>query len=206
MPGRVPAPPRWRHPSGWRARTAADSPRRASRRGCGTATPFAGQPSALCPAGRVALGVRSCTFEPWCLGRLRMPVRPFPLCTARPAPRTLRGADALTVLRLPCGGASPGLAPQAPSGPPTCLALLSPPPTLFVDPDRPSGRAPQRVLGVGFWGVTPLAVCLMAAYGAVSRCGECGLPCGLRGARWTLHPCRAACPSFTGAPRGRRGG
>jgi hypothetical protein len=143
---------------------------------------------------------------PCCLCRLRMPVRPFPWCTALPAPSTRSGSDALTVLSLPCGGASLGLAPQEPSGPPQVLTLLSTPTTLFVEPDRPSGRSPTRGLWVGCWGVTPLAVCMMAAHGAVSRFGECGLPCGLRGALCTLHPCRAACPSFTGATLGLSGG
>jgi hypothetical protein len=140
------------------------------------------------------------------LGRLRLPVRPFPLCTALPAPSPLSGSDALTVLRLPVGGASLGLAPQEPSGPPTFLTLRSTPTTRFVDPDRPSGRAPPRVLWVGCWGVQPIAVCMRAAYGAVSRFGECGLPCGLRGALCTLHPCRSAGTSGTGATLGRSGG
>jgi hypothetical protein len=140
------------------------------------------------------------------LCRLRIPVRPFPLCTALPAPSTMSGSDALTVLSLPFGGAYLELAPQEPSGPPKFLTLLSTHTTLFVDPDRPSGRSPKRVLCVGFWGVKPIAVCIMAAYGAVSSFGECGLPCGLRGALCTLHPCRSACTSFTGATLGMSGG
>ena len=142
---------------------------------------------------------------PCFLGRLRLTVRPFPLCTALPAPSTMSGSDALTVLSLPFGVADLRLPPQEPSGPPTCLTLLSTHTTLFVDPDRPSGSSPIRVLWVGCWGVTPIAVCMRRAHGAVSSCRECGLPDGLRGALGTLHPCRAACTSFTGATRGMSG-
>src|ERR671923_2298506 len=108
----------------------------------------------------------------------------------------MSGADTLMVFRRPCGEASLGRAPQDPSGPPKFLALLSPPPTLFVDPDRPSGRSPPRVLCVGFGCVTTLAVCVSRAHGAVSRCREGGLSGGLRGALWPLHLwCAAAPPS-----------
>jgi len=167
------------------------------------------------PCGRAAFGAlpcreggrggRSFLVGPCCLCRLRLPVRPFPVCTALPSPRTLRGSDALAVLTLPCGGASLGLAPQAPSGPPTCLTPLSTPPTRLVDPDRPSGSAPQRFRCVGFWSVQTIAVCLRRENGAVSRCRECGRPDGLRGALWTLHLCRSACTSCTDAPLGRSG-
>jgi hypothetical protein len=195
-PGRSREPPRRRHPCGCPASTASGRPHGASHSADGTASPFDLRPSVLCPAGRVALWGRSCTFGPGCLCRLRLPVRPFPVCTALPAPSTMRGSDALPVLRLPCGGASLGLAPQEPSGPPTFLTLLSTPPTLLVDPDRPSGRAPTRVLCGGFWGVTPIAVCMSRANGAVASVRECGLSYGLRGALCTLPLwCSASPPS-----------
>src|SRR5215510_14331629 len=103
------------------------------------------------PCREVGIGVRSFMFGPCFLCRLRLPVRPFPVCTALPSPSTLSGSDALMVFSLPFGGAYLGLVPQEPSGPPTCLTRLSTPTTLFVDPDRPSGRSPKRVLCVGFW-------------------------------------------------------
>jgi hypothetical protein len=99
----------------------------------------------------------------------------------------------------------PGAPPQEPSGPPKFLTLLSTPTTLFVDPDRPAGNSPKRVLCVGFWGVTPIAVCMSRDHGAVSSVRECGLPYGLRGALCTLHPCCSVCTSFTGATLGRSG-
>jgi hypothetical protein len=85
------------------------------------------------------------------------------------------------------------------------LTLLSTPTTLLVDPDRPSGRSPKRVLCVGFWSVQTIAVCMSRANGAVSSFRECGLPYGLRGALCTLHLCRSACTSFTDATLGRSG-
>jgi hypothetical protein len=66
---------------------------------------------------------------PCFLGRLRLPVHSFPVCTALPSPCTRRGSDALTVLTLPCGAASLGRTPQAPSGPPAFLTPLSTPTT-----------------------------------------------------------------------------
>jgi hypothetical protein len=151
------------------------------------------------------LCVRSFMFGQCFLCRLHIAVRPFPLCTALPAPSTLSGSDPLTVLSLPCGEAYLGLAPQEPSGSPKFLTLLSTPTTLLVDPDRPSGRSPKRFLGVGFWGVTTIAVCMSRANGAVSSFGECGLSCGLRGALCTLHLARAVFTSSTGATLGRSG-
>ena len=73
------------------------------------------------------------------------------------------------------------------------------------DPDSPSGRSPQRVLWVGFWSVTTIAVCMRRATGAVSSFREGGLPCGLRGTLCTLPLCRSACTSFTAATLGRSG-
>jgi hypothetical protein len=109
-------------------------------------------------------------------------------------------------LRLPWRVASRRQAPQEPSGPPPGWTLRSTHTTLLVDPDSPSGRAPPRFLGVGFWGVKPLAVCMSRANGAGSRFRQCGLPCGRRGALGTLRPCRSVRPSVTGATRGRSGG
>ena len=130
------------------------------------------------------------------LGRRRLPVRPFPLGTALPSPRTMSGSDTLMVLSLPCGGASLGLAPQERSGPPKFLTLLSTHTTLFVDPGRPAARSPKRVLCVGFWGVKTITVCMSRANGAVSSFREGGLSCGLRGALCTLHlGCSASPPS-----------
>jgi hypothetical protein len=115
------------------------------------------------------------------------------------------GSDALTVLGPPCAVAYLGLAPQEPSGPPKFLTLLSTHTTLLVDPDRPSGSSPKRFLCVGFWCVKTIAVCMSRDNGAVSSFRECGLPCGLRGALCTLHPCRSVCTSFTGATLGMSG-
>jgi len=74
-----------------------------------------------------------------------------------------------------------------------------------VDPGRPSGSSPHRFLCGGFWSVNTIAVCISRDNGAVSSFRECGLPCGLRGALCTLHPCRSVCTSFTGATLGRSG-
>ena len=139
------------------------------------------------------------------LCRLRIPVRPFPLCTALPAPSTMSGSDALPVLSLPFGGAYLGLAPQEPSGPPKFLALLSTHTTLLVDPARPSEIPPKRFLCIGFWSVTIIAVCMSRANGAVSSFRECSLSYSLRGALCTLHLCRSAFTSFTDATLGRSG-
>jgi hypothetical protein len=117
----------------------------------------------------------------------------------------MSGSDALPVLGPPFEVAYLGLAPQEPSGPPKFLALLSTHTTLFVDPGRPSGSSPTRFLCVGFWCVKTIAVCMSRDNGAVSGFRECGLPCGLRGALCTLHPCRSVRPSFTGATLGRSG-
>jgi hypothetical protein len=92
-------------------------------------------------------------------------------------------------LRPPLQVASLRLAPQDPSGPPT----------LLMDPDRPSGRSPTRVLCGGFWRVHTIAVGICRAHGAVSSFRECGLPYGRRGALCTLHRCRSAFTSFTDA-------
>ena len=115
------------------------------------------------------------------------------------------GSDALTVLGPPFAVAYLGLAPQEPSGPPKFLTLLSTHTTLFVDPDRPSGSSPQRFLCVGFWSVTPIAVCIRRDNGAVSSFGACGLSCGLRGALCTRHLVRSVFTSSTGATLGRSG-
>jgi len=94
---------------------------------------------------------------------------------------------------------------QEPLGPPKFLPLLSTHTTLFVDPGRSSGISPIRSLCVGFWGVNTIAICVIAGHGAVSRVGECGLPCGRRGSLCPLHLCRSASTSFTGATLGRSG-
>jgi hypothetical protein len=151
------------------------------------------------------MGVRSVMCGPWFLCRLRMPVRPFPGCAALPSPRTMRGSDALTVLGPPVEVASRGCAPQEPSGPPTCLTLLSTPTTRFVAPGRPSGSLPTRFLCLGCWRVKTIAVCMSRDHGAVSRVGACGPACGRRGALWTLHRARSVFTSSTGATLGRSG-
>jgi hypothetical protein len=92
-------------------------------------------------------------------------------------------------IRLPCVMAFPQ---PEPLGSPKFLTLLSTHPTLFVDPGRPSGRSPKRVLCVGFWGVNPIAICMTLFYEAVSSFGECGLPCGLRDSLCTLQLFRSA--------------
>ena len=94
---------------------------------------------------------------------------------------------------------------QEPLGPPKFSTLLSTHTTLFVDPGRPSGISPARSLCVGFWGVQPIAIGIIARHGAVSSVGECSLPCGLRGSLCTLHLCRSASTSFIGATLGRSG-
>ena len=151
------------------------------------------------------MGGRSCLVGPCCLGRLRLPVRPCPVCTALPAPRPLHGAAPLRGLRRPGGGAARGRAPQAPSGPPTYRELRSPPPTRWVAPARPSGRAPPRVLGGGCWGVHTIAGGMRRAHGAGARCSECGLSGGLRGGPGYASPVLFGCASFTEATRGRSG-
>ena len=74
-------------------------------------------------------------------------------------------------------------------------------------------RGPRQILG-DLTNAIPLCRLLMrenhrhlpaCLYGAVSSFRECGLPCGLRGALCTLHPCRSVCTSFTSATRGRSG-
>jgi len=117
----------------------------------------------------------------------------------------MSGSDTLTVLGPPFGMAYLGLAPQEPSGTPKFSTLLSTHTTLFVDPDRSSGSSPKRFLCVGFWSVKTIAICISAAYGAVSSFRECGLSCGLRGSLCTLHPCCSAFTSFTGATLGMSG-
>ena len=117
----------------------------------------------------------------------------------------MSGSDALTGFSPPFAVAYLRLTPQDPSGPPKFLTLLSTHTALLVDPDRPSGRSPKRVLCVGFWGVKPIAVCMSRTNGAVSSFRECGLPYGLRGALCTLHPCCSAWTSFTGATLGMSG-
>jgi hypothetical protein len=92
-------------------------------------------------------------------------------------------------IRMPCDTAFPQ---PEPPGSPKFLTLLSTPPTLLVDPGRPAGRAPNRVLGIGFWGVNTIAICMTLFYEALSSFGECGLPGGLRGALCPLHLCRSA--------------
>jgi hypothetical protein len=144
-------------------------------------------------------------FGPCFLCRLRIPVRPFPVCAALPSQSTMSGSDALTVLGPPFEVAYLGLAPQEPSGPPKFLTLLSPHTTLLVDPGSPSGSSPTRFLCIGFWSVKTIAVCMSRDDGAVSSFGECGPSCGLRGALCTLHPCRSVRTSFTGATLGRSG-
>jgi hypothetical protein len=88
--------------------------------------------------------------------------------TARRYRKMQSGADALTILSLPFGGAYLGLVHQELSGPPKFLTFLSTPTTLFVDPGRPSGSSPKHFLCVGFWSVKTIAVCLSRAHGAVS--------------------------------------
>ena len=117
----------------------------------------------------------------------------------------MSGSDTLTVLGPPFEVAYLGLPPQEPSGPPKFLTLLSTHTTLFVDPDRPSGSSPIRFLCVGFWSAKTIAVCIIAAYGAISSFRECGLSYGLRGALCTLHPCCSALTSSTGATLGMSG-
>ena len=117
----------------------------------------------------------------------------------------MSGSDARTVLGPPCEVASLGCAPQEPSGPPKFLTLLATHTMRFVDPDRPSGRSPTRVLCVGCWCVQTIAVCISRDHGAVSSFRECGLSYGLRGALCTLHLARSVFTSSTGATLGRSG-
>ena len=124
------------------------------------------------------MGVRAFMFGQCCLGRLRLPGRPFPGCTALPSPSTMSGADSLMVFSLPFGGAYLGLVPQEPPGPPPFLALLPTPTTLLVDPDRPPGRSPKRVRCVGFWGVNTLARCLLLVPRLSQAWGSADYPTG----------------------------
>ena len=60
-----------------------------------------------------------------------------------------------------------------------CLTLLSTPPTLFVDPGRPSGSSPKkRFLCVGFWGVKPIALCLLLVTRRSQALGSAVSPAG----------------------------
>ena len=97
--------------------------------------------------------------------------------------------------RMPCGWLF--LIPvsgREPAGSPKFLTLLCTPPTLLVDPGRPSeiSSKQRRSLCIGFWGVNTIALCLTLFYEAVSSFGECGLPCGLRGSLCTLQLFRSA--------------
>ena len=80
----------------------------------------------------------------------------------------MSGSDALVAIETPCcllGVLYLTLSPQEPGGPPKVLTPLSTHTTLFVDPDRPSGRSPKRFRCVGFWSVKTIAVCMMALTG-----------------------------------------
>ena len=107
MPGHSPGPPQRRHPSGCPASTASGKPRRASQRGCGTASPVDFPPSALFPAGRVAL-----VSDPACPGNVSYAGSVF-LSAPSPCARLSRlrvlGAD-LTPSRssTPLSGGLPG--------------------------------------------------------------------------------------------------
>ena len=59
-----------------------------------------------------------------------------------------------------------------------------------ADPRRSHQK--KRSLCIGFWGVNTIAICSNRLYEAVSSFGECGLPCGLRGALCTLQLFRSA--------------
>ena len=115
-----------------------------------------------------------------------------PACRLRPT--AVSGLPRPWLLsRRPCDGfPRVARARQQPGGPPTCLTRRSTPPTRGVDPGGPAGLSPRRSLGVGCWGVHPLARRVMPPHGAVSRVRACGLPCGLRGALCPLRRCRAA--------------
>jgi hypothetical protein len=143
-----------------------------------------------CSDSREAVGFPSLRWgpPPCSTGRRRSPRRcgsGLRLCRGCP----VRGARSVC---LAIAALASAWAAQDPLGPPQCLTPLSTPPTLFVDPDRPSGISPTRSLGVGFWGVHTLAVCVMPTHGAVSRVRECALPGGLRGSLGPLQPCRSA--------------
>jgi len=60
------------------------------------------------------LWVRSFMFGQCFLCRLRIPVRPFPVCTALPSQSTMSGSDPLAVFGFPFGKAYLWLAPQEP--------------------------------------------------------------------------------------------
>ena len=92
-------------------------------------------------------------------------------------------------IRMPCALALPQ---SEPDGSPKFLTLLSTHPTLFVDPGRPSGRSPKRVLCVGFWRVNTIAICILLVTRLSQALEECGLPCGLHGSLCTLQLSRSA--------------
>ncbi len=122
--------------------------------------------------------VRPCMFGQCFLCKLRMPVRPFSVCSALPSQSTMSGSDALMVIEPPCyvlGVLYLTLSPQEPGGPPKFLSPLFTHTTLFVDPGRPSGISPKRSLWVGFWCVQTIAVCIIAITG-LSQALESAVP------------------------------
>jgi hypothetical protein len=78
-------------------------------------------------------------------------------------------------LRMPCDTAFPR---SEPHGSPKFLTLLSTPPTLFVDPGRPSGSSPNRCLCVGFWRVNTIARCLLLVTRLSHALGSANSPTG----------------------------
>ena len=78
-------------------------------------------------------------------------------------------------IRMPCALALPQ---SEPDGSPKFLTLLSTHPTLFVDPGRPSGRSPKRVLCVGFWRVNTIAICILLVPRLSQASGSADSPTG----------------------------
>ena len=146
------------------------------------------------PGRAVGSGSRSCRCGPCCRCRRRLPVRPFPRCPALPAPSPMRGADALTVFSPPVEEPTGGIPLSNHQGLPRSCRFSPRIPRAWWPPAAPRAAHQQRCRCLGCWGVQPIAVCLSRAHGAVSSCRACGLPCGLRGALWTLHRCGSALP------------
>ena len=88
---------------------------------------------------------------------------------------------------------------------PTFLTLLSTHTTLEGGPRQTLGKLTNTLPLYGLLARESHRHLHYCAYEAVSHFGECGLPCGLRGALCTLHLCRSVSTSFTDATRGTGG-
>ena len=177
-------------------------PHRAPR--CDSLPPSQLSGSRLLLSGRVACGTRPGLSGPRCLGALRPTVPPFPLWTALPS------SEDAAVLRRPMdhrpAARVASLRPGSHAVSHVPAAVLPAHPRSTVDPGRPSGSAPTRCRGVGFWGVQALAIGIRALTGLSQASGRAVpltvyvVPC----VRCTC--CVRLCTSSAVATLGRSGG